>query len=146
MRLGLDADVLEGRRLRSGEQAPGVNLNHFLVGAEWVFSRGDIPLVASAIRGAGSTLLDVEAFVVPQGQPGAGQTPLIGESYASVHAGVQLAYRPGRRVELALGARAFRAFADEAETAAVATLSDEVEPLGAVWTVPITVRVNLWLF
>ncbi|HEY8469723.1 MAG TPA: hypothetical protein VIL18_08775 [Longimicrobiales bacterium] len=40
LRLGLDADMLEGRRLRSGERAPGVNLHHFLVGAEWVFSRG----------------------------------------------------------------------------------------------------------
>ena len=105
-----------------------------------------MPLVASATLGAGRTMLEVEAFSVPQTQPGASQTPLIREGYASVHGGVQLAYRPGRRVELALAARAFRVFADEAETAAVATLSEEVEPLGAVWTFPVTLRMNLWLF
>jgi len=146
LRFGLDADMLEGRRLRSGEDAPGVNLYHFLVGAEWVFSRGDMPFVASAALGAGRTILEVEAFSIPQGQPGAGQTSLIREGYASVHGGVQLAYRPGRRVEFALGARAFRVFPDEAETAAVETLSEEVEPLGAVWTFPVTLRMNLWLF
>ena len=146
LRLGLDADILEGKRLRSGEDAPGVNLYHFLLGAEWVLSSEDVPLVASATLGAGRTILEVEAFSVPQTQPGAGQTPLIREGYVSVHAGAQLAYRPGRRVELALAARAFRVFADEAETAAVATLSEEVEPLGAVWTFPVTLRMNLWLF
>lgn len=144
LRFGLNADMLEEKRLSSGEMSPGVNLYHYLVDAEWRFTSAFSPFSVTGTVGAGTTRLEIEAFAIPQGQPGAGQTPLIQESYPALHAGVQLGYRLGRRVEAALSVRAYRVFANEEDTAAIETLSDEVDALGAVWTIPIALHVDLW--
>jgi len=144
LRFGLNADMLEEKRLSSGESSPGVNLYHYLVDAEWRFTSARSPFSVTGTVGAGTTRLEIEAFSIPQGRPGAGQTPLIQESYPALHAGFQLGYRLGSRVHAGLSVRAYRVFANEEDTAAIETLSDEVDALGAVWTIPIALHVDLW--
>lgn len=150
LRVDFDASFLRGgKELESGARSPGVSLRHTIAGLEAVVGAPrlrDVPLTVSVNAGAGRTLFDTEAFVVPFNRPEQGGQPFrITERYPTANAGVRASSRVSRRLDLVLSGQGFVTFTDEEDTALLALLSDEIESFGTAWSFPVSVGVRVGL-
>jgi len=148
LRLDVEASILEGKEVGNGTEFPGINQVHVLGGVETPLYRSAgtrRPLTLSASLGAGVTLFEVEAFVVPQGRPQAGRSFVVQESYPAVGGGLRLALALSRSANVVLSAHARRVFLDGEDVAVLGLISDRVQSPEAAWSLPLTLSARLRL-
>lgn len=144
VRLDGDASFLEGKRLPSGIDAPGINLVHGLAGIEaplWPMRAGARAVELSASVSAGVTSVEVEAFADASGRPYATNR----NTRPSLSAAAELHYPFSSRVGLTATGRAVRAFGDAADAEVSAFLDDEGAELNGVWYLPLSAGLRIRL-
>lgn len=141
LRADFDALFMEGEQ-RPGVVLPGVNLFHTVAGVEVALvpaaAAADGRFTVTGNLGAGTTGLEIEAFVVP-----GGQTFVLRERYFTANVGVRLGYALGRGVSVVMGGQGYLTFADDDDTAILEPLS--VEPFGRIVSFPVTAGLRIGL-